>query len=109
MMKKLILAVAVVVASVAFAQTSQAGGCRGYGRGHHHSRGYSYGYSRRPVVSVGVPAYGAYRSPVYGYPAGLYRSYSPYRGGYIGPSIGFGYSNFGPYYSGRGMGIGFGF
>lgn len=114
MTKKLLLAAAVVVGSVAFAQTSQAGDCyRGYRHGYGASHHYRYGYARRPVVSVAVPRYGAYRPPTYGYPGvypgSLYRSYSPYRSPYLGPGAGFGYGSFGPYYRGSGIGIGFGF
>jgi len=112
MIKKLCLAAAVVVGSVAFAQSGQAGDCY-RGHGHHHGRAYSYGYARRPVVSVTVPRYGVYRPPVYGYPGSFYRSYSPYRAGYYGRGIGygpgFGYGGFGPYYRGSGMSFGIGF
>lgn len=110
MFKKLILAAVVVIGSVAAAQTSDAGDCyRGYSRGHSHGHSYRYSYARRPVVSVGVPTYGVYRPPLYGYPGSLYRSYSPYGGGYIGPGVGIGYRGISPYYGGRGLSIGIGF
>ncbi len=109
MIKKLLLAAAVVVGSAAFAQTSQADDCyRGPRFGHSHH--YRHGYARRPVVSVTVPRYGVYRPPLYGYPGSFYGPYSPYRGVYAGPRAGFGYGSFGPSYRGfRGYGMSFGF
>ncbi|MEO1616051.1 MAG: hypothetical protein AAFV88_09395 [Planctomycetota bacterium] len=113
MLRKLFLAAAVVLGSVAATQsTADAGDC--YGNRYRSAyRGPSY-----RVPAYRPPAYGyGYRAPVgyYGRPPvhgvnnfyGVSR-YSSFRSPYIGPSVGFGYSSFSPYRRG-GVSIGIGF
>lgn len=108
MINKLLLAAAVCVGSMALTETtSEAGNCY---RGRSYATPYRSGYAyRAPVVASPI-----YRVPAYRYVSPGYRPYSTYRpgyGGYIGPSIRFGYGGYPGYYGyGRsGISIGFGF
>ena len=110
MMKKLILAAVLCVGSLALTEsTTEAGDCYRGPR-----VGYSGYYSARPYYAPPTVYGRTYRSPYSVYRAPVTRyvprtvPYSAYRGGYIGPSVGFGYSSFGPYRrSGISIGIGF--
>ena len=105
MIKKLVLAAAVCIGSMTLAgSTSEAGDCY-YPRGRHYA-----GYAYAPRVSVSR-YHGVYRPPLYRYSTPGIRPYTAYRpgyGGYIGPSVRFGYPGYYGYGRG-GIAIGIGF
>ena len=112
MIHKTLIVLAICLGSLAIGASDAEAGHGHFARVHARRHAYRPVHVYRAPVVVARPYYGAYHAPihrhhsrVYAYPTPIYRSYSPYSSGYIGPSVGYGYGGYGR--SGISIGIGF--